>query len=60
MEVSTKNLTTPGEMDLMLNDRIYKVKKDESFYFFSHTSHDWANRGKEDTVVAWVITPPTF
>lgn len=49
-----------GEMDLILSDKMYKIHKDESFYFSSTVPHDWGNTGKEDVVVIWVITPPTF
>lgn len=49
-----------GELELMINDRIHKVQAGESFYFSSQTSHNWGNRGTEDVIVIWVITPPTF
>ena len=49
-----------GEMELALNDRVYTVGENDSFYFSSQTPHDWNNKGKEDVVVVWVITPPTF
>jgi quercetin dioxygenase-like cupin family protein len=49
-----------GELELMLNDKIHKVRTDESFYFSSQIPHNWGNRGKEDAIVIWVITPPTF
>jgi len=49
-----------GELALMLNDKLHKVRKDESFYFSSTIPHNWGNSGKEDVVVIWVITPPTF
>jgi transcriptional regulator with XRE-family HTH domain len=49
-----------GEMELMLGSETYILRKDDSFYFSSTVPHDWNNRGKEDCVVVWVITPPTF
>jgi transcriptional regulator with XRE-family HTH domain len=49
-----------GEMELTLEGKTYKVGKNDSFYFSSQTPHDWNNYGKEDVVVVWVITPPTF
>ena len=49
-----------GELELMLDDKIYKVHTNESFYFSSQIPHDWGNKGKEDVIVIWVITPPTF
>ncbi len=44
----------------MLNDKIHKVHANESFLFFVTGSLDWGNKGKEDVIVIWVITPPTF
>lgn len=32
----------------------------DSFYFESSTPHRWSNPGKEETLVLWVNTPPTF
>jgi transcriptional regulator with XRE-family HTH domain len=49
-----------GELELMINDKIHKVRANESFYFSSQIPHNWGNRGKEDVIVIWVITPPTF
>ena len=49
-----------GELELILNDRVHKVRQNESFYFSSQIPHNWGNTGNEDTVVVWVITPPTF
>jgi transcriptional regulator with XRE-family HTH domain len=49
-----------GELELMVNDKIHTVRENESFYFSSTIPHNWGNRGKEDAVVIWVITPPTF
>jgi transcriptional regulator with XRE-family HTH domain len=49
-----------GTMDLILNERVFKVKEGESFYFSSKIPHSWGNSGNEDVIVLWVITPPTF
>jgi transcriptional regulator with XRE-family HTH domain len=49
-----------GELQMTIQDRVYTVGKDESFYFSSQAPHNWGNKGKEETVVIWVITPPTF
>lgn len=32
----------------------------DSFYFESSTPHRWSNPGKQETLVLWVNTPPTF
>lgn len=49
-----------GTLSLVLEDREYTIKANESFYFMSHIPHDWRNKGEEDVEVIWVITPPTF
>lgn len=49
-----------GVLELNLNGKVYRVKKNESFYFSSQVSHSWSNPGKEKTVVIWVVSPPTF
>lgn len=49
-----------GELELVIREKTYKVKANDSFYFSSQTPHDWSNSGKDDAVVVWVITPPTF
>lgn len=49
-----------GEMELLLDDKVHVVRKNESFYFSSHVPHNWNNRSNKDAVVIWVITPPTF
>lgn len=49
-----------GKMELVLGENTFEVGANESFYFSSQTPHDWNNKGNEDVVVVWVITPPTF
>jgi len=49
-----------GELEVNLNGKLYRVKKNESFYFSSQESHSWLNPGKRKTVVLWVVSPPTF
>jgi quercetin dioxygenase-like cupin family protein len=49
-----------GELELILNDKVHQVRKDESFYFSSLIPHNWGNKGKEDVIILWVITPPSF
>lgn len=53
-------LVLQGELELTLEGKAYMVGKNDSFYFSSQVPHDWNNHGKEDVVVVWVITPPTF
>jgi transcriptional regulator with XRE-family HTH domain len=49
-----------GILEIILNGKPYRVKKNESFYFSSQEPHSWSNPGKKETVVIWVVSPPTF
>ena len=49
-----------GELELNLDGKIYRVRKNESFYFSSQEPHSWLNPGKRKTIVIWVDSPPTF
>jgi transcriptional regulator with XRE-family HTH domain len=49
-----------GKLGLNLNGKIYRVKKNETFYFSSEKPHSWINPGKTRAVVIWVTSPPTF
>lgn len=49
-----------GELEVDLDGTLYRVKKEESFYYNSSLPHSWTNPGKEETEVVWVISPPTF
>jgi len=49
-----------GEIEVLLDDKVYVVHKNESFYFSSQIPHNWNNNSRRDAVLIWVITPPTF
>jgi len=49
-----------GQLEINLNGKSYRLKKNESFYFSSQEPHNWSNPGKAKTVVIWVVSPPTF
>lgn len=49
-----------GKIELRLNDQLYKLNKDECFYFASDKKHTVKNIGKTDAKILWVVTPPTF
>ncbi len=49
-----------GKLEIDLNGKSYRLKKNESFYFSSQEPHSWSNPGKAKTVVIWVVSPPTF
>jgi transcriptional regulator with XRE-family HTH domain len=49
-----------GELEINLNGALYRLRKNESFYFSSQTPHSWGNPSKKRTVVIWVVSPPTW
>jgi len=49
-----------GEMELTVEDKTYHLEEGDSFYFSSTRPHGFSNKGKKKTVVAWVVSPPTF
>ncbi len=49
-----------GELQIFLRGVEYRLKSGDSFYFESSVPHKWANRGRTETWVLWVNTPPTF
>ena len=49
-----------GEIDLMIEDKVFKLKKGDSFYFDSTRPHGYVNNGKEVAEIIWVISPPTY
>jgi transcriptional regulator with XRE-family HTH domain len=53
-------LVLKGELEIDLDGVIHRVKKFESFYYNSSQPHSWTNPGKSETVVVWVISPPSF
>ena len=53
-------LILSGEMELTIEGKTYLLKEGDSFYFSSVRPHGFANRSKKKTVVAWIVSPPTF
>ena len=49
-----------GMLEINLNGKAYRLKKNESFYFSSQEPHSWSNPGKTKAVVIWVVSPPSF
>jgi len=49
-----------GMLEINLDGKAYRLKKNESFYFSSQEPHSWSNPGKTKAVVIWVVSPPTF
>jgi len=49
-----------GVLEIQIQGKAHRLKKNESFYFSSREPHSWSNPGKRKTVVIWVVSPPTF
>ena len=49
-----------GELQIHIENDIHLVHQNESFYYNSNLPHSWTNPGKSETIVVWVISPPTF
>jgi transcriptional regulator with XRE-family HTH domain len=49
-----------GELQIALNNSVYRLRPGDSFYFESATPHNWRNPGNRETWVLWINTPPTF
>ena len=49
-----------GELDLMIEDKVYNLKRGDTFYFNSTRPHGYINHSEEITEVLWVISPPTY
>lgn len=53
-------LVLKGELEIVLGDDNYSLKKGDSIYFNSSTPHSFKNLHKGQTEVLWVVTPPSF
>lgn len=49
-----------GSLELWVGKRHFMLKQGDAFTFKSSQPHRYGNPGAVDTVVVWVITPPTF
>jgi DNA-binding XRE family transcriptional regulator len=49
-----------GTVQLRLDNRTFKVKQHECFYFRSNLEHAVVNPGKQEARILWVVTPPIF
>ena len=49
-----------GRFEIFLQQKKYRLKPGDSFYFESTTPHSWSNPGDKEAWVLWVNTPPTF
>jgi len=49
-----------GEFQISVEQKEYRLKAGDSFYFESITPHRWSNPGRNESWVLWINTPPTF
>lgn len=49
-----------GRIELVLDEKTYRVRRSECFYFPSDRRHLVKNPGKTESRILWVVSPPTF
>jgi len=50
-----------GTLELSVEDKVYRIRKGDSFYLKSTRRHGFRNPNRKSrTIVLWVITPPSF
>lgn len=49
-----------GLVDLIVDDRTYRLEPGDSFHFRSERPHGYRNAGDSVARILWVNTPPTF
>ena len=49
-----------GRIEVCLDEKVYRVNKDECFLFASDRRHTVRNVGRSTAQIVWVVTPPTF
>jgi len=49
-----------GSFELWVGERYFLLAEGDSFRFSSQEPHRYGNPGENETVVIWVITPPTY
>lgn len=53
-------LVLAGQFELWLGERRHLLREGDSFRFPSSVPHRYGNPGDTETVVIWVVTPPSF
>ena len=49
------------DLELSVEDKVYRIRKGDSFYLKSTRRHGFRNPNRKSrTIVLWVITPPSF
>lgn len=53
-------LLLAGTLEMWIGDQCFTLAEGDSFSFPSTTPHRYRNPGDTETVVVWVITPPSY
>ncbi|MEM6485134.1 MAG: cupin domain-containing protein [Pseudomonadota bacterium] len=53
-------LVVKGQFELTIDGTVYLLEEGDSFSFPSTMPHSYKNIGREEAVVMWCITPPTY
>ena len=53
-------LVVKGQFELTIDGTVYLLEEGDSFSFPSTMPHSYKNIGKDEAVVMWCITPPTY
>lgn len=53
-------LVIKGQFELTIDGTVYLLEEGDSFSFPSTLPHCYKNIGKEEAIVMWCITPPTY
>jgi transcriptional regulator with XRE-family HTH domain len=58
-ETEEEGYLVKGELEVWIGDNAFHLAAGDSFRI-AHEPFRWANRGKTEAVVVWVISPPTY
>lgn len=48
-----------GRLVLELDREEFELRRGDAFYFNSNKAHRWSNPGRTETLVLWIVTPPS-
>lgn len=49
-----------GIVEVVLDKKVYKAKKGQSFYYYADVQHHIINNGKKKAKLLWISSPPFF
>ncbi len=47
-----------GELEVIIHDEKYLLKQGDSLYIESTFPSKWVNKGKEEAIILWILSPP--